>query len=46
MAISEKLRKPIIALAISVAGLGGIAMHEGYRDKAYIPVPSYRDWET
>jgi len=39
MAISDKLRKPIIALAISVAGLGGIAMHEGYRDKAYIPVP-------
>lgn len=39
MALSEKLRKPIIALVVSVAGLGGIAMHEGYRDEAYIPVP-------
>lgn len=39
MAMLEKFRKPIIALAISVAGLGGIAVHEGYRDKAYIPVP-------
>lgn len=39
MAILEKIRKPIIALAISVAGIGGIAVHEGYRDKAYIPVP-------
>ena len=39
MAIPDKIRKPIIALAISAAGLGGIAIHEGYRDKAYIPVP-------
>ncbi len=39
MAIPQKLRKPLIALAISVAGIGGIATHEGYRDKAYIPVP-------
>lgn len=39
MAILEKIRKPIIALAISVVGIGGIAIHEGYRDKAYIPVP-------
>ena len=39
MAIPDKMRKPIIALVISAAGLGGIAIHEGYRDKAYIPVP-------
>ena len=39
MAIPDKIRKPIIALAISAAGLGGIAIHEGYRDKSYIPVP-------
>ena len=39
MAIPDKIRKPIIALVISAAGLGGIAVHEGYRDKAYIPVP-------
>lgn len=35
----EKIRKPIIALVVSVMGLGGIAVHEGYRDRAYIPVP-------
>lgn len=39
MAIPEKIRKPIIALVVSAAGLGGIAVHEGYRDNAYIPVP-------
>jgi lysozyme len=39
MAILEKIRKPILVLVMSVAGLGGIAVHEGYRDKAYIPVP-------
>ena len=39
MAIPDKIRKPIIALVISAAGLGGIAIHEGYRDKSYIPVP-------
>ena len=39
MVIPDKIRKPIIALVISAAGLGGIAVHEGYRDKAYIPVP-------
>ena len=38
MSIPDKIRKPIIALVISAAGLGGIAVHEGYRDKAYIPV--------
>ena len=39
MAIPEKLRKPIIALVVSSAGISGIALHEGFRDKAYIPVP-------
>lgn len=39
MVVPEKIRKPLIALVVSVAGLGGIAVHEGYRDKAYIPVP-------
>jgi len=39
MAVPDKIRKSIIALAISAAGIGGIAVHEGYRDKAYIPVP-------
>lgn len=39
MAIPDKMRKPVIALVISAVGLGGIAVHEGYRDKAYIPVP-------
>ena len=39
MAIPDKMRKPIIALVISAAGRGGISVHEGYRDKAYIPVP-------
>lgn len=39
MAILDKIRKPAVALAISIAGIGGIAVHEGYRDKAYIPVP-------
>lgn len=34
-----KIRKPILALVVSVASLGGIAIHEGYRDGAYIPVP-------
>ena len=33
-----KTRKSIIALAISLAGMGGIAIHEGFRDTAYIPV--------
>lgn len=38
MAIPDKIRKPIIAIVISTAGLGGIALHEGYRDNAYVPV--------
>ena len=28
-----------MALVISSAGISGIALHEGFRDKAYIPVP-------
>lgn len=33
------MRKPIISLVLSAAGLVGIVLHEGYRDKAYIPLP-------
>lgn len=32
-------RKSILALVVSVAAVTGIATHEGFRDKAYIPVP-------
>jgi lysozyme len=32
-------RKRIAALALSASALVGIAMHEGYTDKAIIPVP-------
>lgn len=39
MQIPEKLRKPLIALVVSAAGVSGVAMHEGFKDKAYIPVP-------
>lgn len=35
----DKFRKSIITLAVSAAGLGGIAIHEGYKGTAYIPVP-------
>lgn len=34
-----KIRKTIATIFISVVGIGGIATHEGFRDKAYIPVP-------
>lgn len=34
-----KIRKSISAMVISVAAISGIALHEGYRDNAYIPVP-------
>lgn len=39
MLVPDKLRKPIAALVITAAGIGGIATHEGFREKAYIPVP-------
>lgn len=32
-------RQKIAALVLSTVGLGGIALHEGYRDTAYVPVP-------
>ncbi len=35
-----KTRKSIIALVISLTGISGIAIHEGFRDTAYIPVKS------
>lgn len=35
-------RLPIAALTLSAAALVGIAVHEGYRGEAYIPVPGDR----
>lgn len=35
----ERLRKPVIALVISASAFAGIKGYEGYREKAYIPVP-------
>lgn len=32
-------RTKLAALALSASALVGMAIHEGYRDKAYIPVP-------
>ena len=32
-------RRPVIAIALSAAGFIGIAVSEGYRGTAYIPVP-------
>lgn len=34
-----KIRKSIIAIVVSTAGIGGIALHEGFRENAYIPIP-------
>jgi lysozyme len=34
-----KHRMLVAALSLSGAGLVGIAVHEGYRDTAYIPIP-------
>ena len=39
MQIPERLRKPIIALAISAAGVTGVANYEGFRKDAYVPIP-------
>ena len=38
----SKKRAAIASLALSAAGLVAIVSHEGYRDKAYIPVPGDR----
>ncbi|MDE1545930.1 glycoside hydrolase family protein [Dechloromonas agitata] len=35
----HKFRAPIAALVLSAAGFAGIALQEGYTDKAIIPVP-------
>lgn len=37
--MSERARTVIGALALSAAGLIALVSHEGFRDKAYIPVP-------
>lgn len=37
--MSAKARVAAGLLALSGIGLAGVAIHEGYRDKAYIPVP-------
>lgn len=34
-----KTRTKISALSLSAAALVGIAIHEGYRERAYIPIP-------
>ena len=34
-----KIRKSIIAIVVSTAGIGGIALHEGFRENAYVPIP-------
>ena len=34
-----KIRKSIIAIVVSTVGIGGIALHEGFRENAYIPIP-------
>lgn len=36
--MSKKVRTAVAALSLSAAGLVGLVMHEGYSDKAYIPV--------
>ena len=40
--MSERARTAIAALALSAAGLIALVSHEGFRDKAYIPVPGDR----
>ena len=37
-----KQRLAVATLALSAAGLIGLVSHEGYRDRAYIPVPGDR----
>lgn len=38
----SKKRTAIASLALSAAGLAAIVSHEGYSDKAYVPVPGDR----
>ena len=40
--MSDRARTTIGALALSAAGLIALVSHEGFRDKAYIPVPGDR----
>jgi lysozyme len=37
--MSVRTRLAVGTLTLSAAGLVGIALHEGYRDEAYIPIP-------
>lgn len=36
--MQSNTRTKIAALVVSVSAVGGIAVHEGFRDKAYVPV--------
>lgn len=38
----NKTRAAVSALALSAAGLIALVSHEGYREKAYVPVPGDR----
>ena len=40
--MSDRARIAIASLTLSAAGLIALVSHEGYRDKAYIPVPGDR----
>lgn len=40
--MSERARTAIAAMALSAAGLIALVSHEGFRDKAYVPVPGDR----
>ena len=40
--MSDRARIAIASLALSAAGLIALVSHEGFRDKAYIPVPGDR----
>ena len=40
--MSERVRTTIASLTLSAAGLIALVSHEGFRDKAYIPVPGDR----
>lgn len=40
--MNQRARIVVAALSISGAGLVGIALHEGYTDKAVIPIPGDR----
>lgn len=40
--LAQRLRKPIAALVLSAAGFAGIVGHEGFTDRAVVPVPGDR----